>query len=466
MSIRKKYAVVGVGGRSKMFTDAITLSHKDHAELVAICDNNAGRLNLRKEKVESDSGGSLKTYADTQFDQMIADCRPDTVVVTTRDSMHDHYICRAMEAGCDVVTEKPMTIDENKCQHIIDVQKKTGKKCTVTFNYRYSPPRTQIKDLLMSGVIGNILSVDFQWLLDTVHGADYFRRWHRNMENSGGLLVHKSTHHFDLVNWWLSAVPKQVFATGARKFYTPRQAERYGLKNRAERCHTCPEAKKCSFELNMAENANLKALFLDNESHDGYFRDKCVFADEIDIYDTMQVLVTYNTGAVLNYSLNAFMPWEGYRINFNGTKGRLEHVCQETVYINGDGSVPGELVNEGTTTKIFPHFQTAYGVELWTGTGGHGGGDAPLLDDIFSPNPPQDTYYRAADQRSGAYSILSGVAANRSIERGTVIVIDDLVKGIGLPEYPSMPSGQEPIEMKKDAVKRVGEKTLKQTANK
>ena len=52
----------------------------------------------------------------------------------------------------------------------------------------------------MSGVIGNVVSVDFHWLLDTRHGADYFRRWHRNKRNSGGLLVHKATHHFDLVN--------------------------------------------------------------------------------------------------------------------------------------------------------------------------------------------------------------------------------------------------------------------------
>ena len=85
----------------------------------------------------------------------------------------------------------------------------------MTFNYRYSPPRTQVKDLLMSGVIGDILSVDFHWMLDTHHGADYFRRWHRNKQNSGGLMVHKATHHFDLVNWWLSSVPELGLCPGA-----------------------------------------------------------------------------------------------------------------------------------------------------------------------------------------------------------------------------------------------------------
>ena len=63
---------------------------------------------------------------------------------------------------------------------------------------RTSPPRTQVKDILMSGVIGDVLSVDFHWMLNTHHGADYFRRWHRNKKNSGGLMVHKASHHFDV----------------------------------------------------------------------------------------------------------------------------------------------------------------------------------------------------------------------------------------------------------------------------
>jgi predicted dehydrogenase len=77
---------------------------------------------------------------------------------------------------------------------------RTGRNCRVTFNYRYSPPRTQVKDLLMAGTIGDVLSVDFHWMLNTLHGADYFRRWHSRKEFSNGLMCHKATHHFDLVN--------------------------------------------------------------------------------------------------------------------------------------------------------------------------------------------------------------------------------------------------------------------------
>ena len=212
------------------------------------------------------------------------------------------------------MTEKPMTTDEKKCRAILDTQRKTGRKCRVTFNYRYSPPRTQVKDLLMSGVIGDVLSVDFHWMLDTHHGADYFRRWHSNKVNSGGLMVHKATHHFDLVNWWLSAVPVSVMAMGKREFYTPAMAKRLGLQSHHERCLTCPEKAKCAFYLDLAANKELKELFLDNEQYDGYFRDRCVFRPDIDIEDTMNVQVRYNTGVTMAYSLNAFNAWEGYII--------------------------------------------------------------------------------------------------------------------------------------------------------
>ena len=136
---------------------------------------------------------------------------------------------RALDAGCDCITEKPLTTTPEKAQRILDACKRNNRHVRVLFNYRYSPPRTQVKDMLMSGAIGDVLSVDFHWLLNTLHGADYFRRWHSHKEISGGLMVHKATHHFDLVNWWLGSEPEIVQAYGKREFYTPAMAKRMGL---------------------------------------------------------------------------------------------------------------------------------------------------------------------------------------------------------------------------------------------
>ena len=440
------FVQVGLGGRHEMFRDAVTKDYAANNTMLALCDVNEGRLKLSAARVKEKTGQEMRQYLARDFNRMLKECKPDCVIVTTRDCFHDDYICRAMKAGCDVITEKPMTTDAKKCRRILDTQKKTGKQCTVTFNYRYSPPRTQVKELLMSGVIGEVLSVDFHWMLDVHHGADYFRRWHRNKENSGGLMVHKATHHFDLLNWWLGTVPETVQASGHRRFYTPETADRYGLTNRGERCLGCGAAAKCPFRLDLEAKPSLRALYLDCEPYDGYQRDRCVFSNTIDIEDTMNVLVDYRNGVKLSYSLNAFCPWEGYTVCFNGTRGRLEHKCEESVYINADGSIPGALKKEGTWTRIFPHWQPAYEVPLWESKGGHGGADPEMLKHIFdSANTPPDKFLRAADQRAGAWSILVGVAANLSMTKKRAVAIDDLVPGIALPDYPPMPTGKEPL---------------------
>jgi len=424
---KKRYAQVGVGSRSGMYTRAIVEQYKGIAELVGLCDVNEGRMALANRRIESLGRAPVPAYKAADFEKMIAETTPDVVIVTSVDATHDRYICRAMELGCDVVTEKPMTTDEVRCRRILRTRARTGRKLQVTFNYRYSPPRTQIKELLASDIVGEVFSVDFAWLLDTRHGADYFRRWHRRRENSGSLLVHKATHHFDLVNWWLDDVPEQVFAHGSRRYYTPANAEEMGLAGRGERCLDCPVKDRCRFYLDLAGNEGLKTLYLDNEQEDGYFRDRCVFSDEIDIWDNMSAAIRYRRGALVNYMLHSYSPWEGYRIAFNGARGRLEHQACESTYISGDGTVPGELTGGNISITLLREFSQAERIEPRTGAGGHGGGDNLLLGDVFDPDAPADKLGRKADQRDGAYSILVGVAAYHSIDTGLAVNIADLL---------------------------------------
>jgi len=424
---RKRYAQVGVGGRSRMYTEALLGDFKRFGQIVALCDTNQGRMDLKNREIVAMGGQAVPTYRAAEFDRMIAETKPDVVIVTSVDVTHSDYICRAMELGCDVVTEKPMTTDEVRCRKILETVKRTGRHCQVTFNYRYAPPRSQIKEMIDADKIGEIYSVDFAWTLDTRHGADYFRRWHRNRANSGSLLVHKATHHFDLVNWWIDDVPEEVFCHATRRYYTPETAERFGLQGRAERCLVCPVKKNCPFYLPLEANERHKTLYLDNEKEDGYFRDRCVFSEQIDIWDNMSVSVRYRRGALLNYLLHAYCPTEGYRIAFNGSKGRIEHAAGERSYISGDGTVPGELGKKQTSIVYYPEFAEPRAIEPRTGTGGHGGGDPILLADIFNPNAPADPLGRKADQRDGAYSILVGIAACHSIDTGRPIKIADLI---------------------------------------
>ena len=193
MSQRKRYALVGTGSRAGMFVNAVTNTYKAVAELVAFCDLSRTRMDWYNQQLAADLDlAALPTYFADQFDQMIAETKPDTVIVSTMDSTHHLYITRAMELGCDVISEKPMTTDVEKLKAIYEAIDRTGRSLRVTFNYRYAPAYTRFRQLVMDGLVGRPLLVDFSWVLDTSHGADYFRRWHREKENSGGLLVHKS----------------------------------------------------------------------------------------------------------------------------------------------------------------------------------------------------------------------------------------------------------------------------------
>ena len=424
---KRRYAQVGTGGRARLYYQAVAEDYADTSEMVAFCDVNQTRMNYANAQLEAAGVSKVPTYKHYEFDKMIEETKPDCVIVTSVDRTHDFYIIRAMELGCDVITEKPMTIDEKRAQAILDAQKRTGKEVRVTFNYRYAPHNTKVRELIMDGVIGDVYSVHFEWFLSTSHGADYFRRWHRNKANSGGLLVHKSTHHFDLVNFWLGTQPDTVYAMGDLNFYGRNNAERRGVTDFYYRCHGSEIAKKDPFYLDMESTPQIKALYLDAEHEDGYLRDKSVFSDDISIEDTMGVMVRYKNNAILTYSLNAYLPLEGFRVAMNGSKGRLELEVYENSYVNAGGEKEGEGAVKYERIMVHPMFGAPYEVAVPTAEGGHGGGDPVLLDDIFGV-PKEDKFHRAANQLDGAMSILTGVAANKSIASGLPVKVDSLIQ--------------------------------------
>ena len=425
---KKRFVQVGVGGRARFFYTALAGTYSETSELVGFCDINRTRLEFaQKVLTEEYNYPEVPLYAADEFDKMIEEQKPDCVIVTSIDRTHHKYIIRAMELGCDVLSEKPMTMTAEKCQDILDAVKRTGKNLRVSFNYRYAPHSTLTRKLIRDGVIGDVKQVHFEWMLSTDHGADYFRRWHRDKRNSGGLLVHKATHHFDLVNFWLATKPKQVFAYGDLMFYGRENAENRGMTKFYYRSTGAENAKGDPFAIDLSSRDGWRDLYYNAEGDDGYLRDQSVWGDGISIEDVMNVLVKYENGAVMSYSLNAFSPVEGFKISFTGTKGRMELQVNEAIYMNAGGDAKLEGAAKQRSLWVYPQFDEPYEVEIPLGVGGHGGGDPVLLNDLFG-TPEYDEFHRAASHVDGAMSILTGIAANKSIASGMPINIDDLVK--------------------------------------
>ncbi|VAX22835.1 Myo-inositol 2-dehydrogenase 1 [hydrothermal vent metagenome] len=404
-----KVAIVGTGSRgSGTWGKELVHPYKDYVEMVGLCDINPKRVEFAKKYI----GVDAPTYLAKDFDQMVQETKPDVIIVTTVDAFHVKYATRAMELGCDVLCEKPLAIDAGQCQTLLDTESKTGKKIITTFNARHGLASEKIKKVIMSGTLGRIISAEFQEYLDINHGASYFRRWHGKSGFSGTLLCHKASHHFDQMNWYMDAEPVEVNAFGKVAFY--------GKNNpfRSRNCRECPFTGKCKFYWDITKDKFLMDLYVACEDEDNYLRDGCVWDNDNDTYDTMTVEVKYNNGILMSYSLNAFLPYEGQKIAFNGQNGRLDvRLYQRQPWEVGHTS-------DFRLTKSFE------GTETWhekQGAGGHGGADKSLKDMLFLPNQ-DDPLGQMAGSRAGVMASLIGVAARQSIETGQRVKIADLIK--------------------------------------
>ncbi|GAA2648516.1 Gfo/Idh/MocA family protein [Nonomuraea recticatena] len=419
-----RYGIAGLGHRAQMYVGALTGDWSDTGEIVAFCDTNQTRMDYYNELV----GRPVPCFGPDDFAAMLELC--DAVIITTVDATHAAYVCAALDAGKHVIVEKPLTTDAAGCAAIAAAAERSTASLIVTFNYRYSPRNSAVRRLLMDGAIGEVTSVHFEWALDTIHGADYFRRWHRDKAISGGLLVHKSTHHFDLVNWWLAAAARSVYAQGELRFYGAQNAKARGMTARPERAHGAPELGSDPFLLDLSADPRLKRLYLDAEHEDGYLRDRDVFSEGITIEDNMAVLVRYDSGAMLTYSLNAHAPHEGYRVVFNGTGGRIElEVCERSwtsphAAIDPSASSKEHAAGSWERLTLHRHWQQPGEVPIEQGEGGHGGGDRLLLNDLFR-GAGDDPLARQAGYVDGIRSVLVGAAANESIRSGRAVLLAD-----------------------------------------
>lgn len=410
----KHVAIAGAGTRALFYAKGILERCAEHSRLTALYDLNRQRMEGFCRLIDH----TVPCYTD--FAAMLSREKVDTLVVCTPDYTHPELIEVAFAHGLDVVVEKPLAIDRQGLQRIQAAEARYGRKVTVTFNLRFTPYAAAIRQLMLEKPIGRITTVNAEWFIDRTHGIEYFHRWHARMANSGGLLVHKATHHFDLLNWFLDDAPERVYATGQRQVYGDANPF-YG-----ERCSTCEHVATCwaamkpildDRDLNPGSDGEIfNELYFKAEGVDGYLRDRCCFARDIDIYDSMNVLIGYRGGVQVNYTENAYSPWQGYRIIFNGDGGRIEI-----------GAVSPATCPAGYDTEDYIHIitgTTRKNVTLDRRTfkqnnSPHGGGDHALLAHLFGAGG-KDPLGQCAGSQAGVLSAMVGIAANESILSGQV----------------------------------------------
>ena len=419
--MKKRYAVCGVSMRAIfMYIRPMLENFANNAEVVGMLDIDPLRFKVCSDRVPQVK--DIPTYLANDFGKMIEEQKPDALIVVCMDCAHQYYIIEGLKLGLDVITEKPMTTNTADALRVREAEKNSKGNVICTFNYRYNPVHTKLKEMILAGKIGRVTHVDLNWYIDIHHGASYFNRWNRMRENSGSLSIHKASHHFDLVNWWIDGIPQEVHAFGALNHYGPNGVFNPSKKN-GRHCKECPEKKNCAYQRRFTSrkdgsfmDSHLAAFQGTEKCYSNYTPDMCIFDEEINIHDTIVANVRYKNGAFLNYSANFSTPYEGYRLAINGTHGRLE-----TTEFGGVGrSIIADYHGGSQFIDYYPIFEGRERIHVPQSGGGHGGGDPKILEDIFLGEDPDRTYDILAKSVDGLRAISIGDAVYNSIVNGGV----------------------------------------------
>ena len=419
---KKRYAVCGVSYRGiGMYIKPMVNQFAHCAELVGLLDIDPLRFKVCKELVPE--AQHAPEYLAADFEKMIAEQKPDAIIVTSMDCTHIDYILGGLKHDLEVICEKPMTTNTADALKVMEAEKKSKGKVICTFNYRYSPFSRKYREMILEGKLGRITHVDLTWYIDIKHGSSYFHRWNRMRENSGSLSIHKSSHHFDLVNWWIDGVPEKVHAFGALNHYGP-DAPFNPSKKDGRHCNECKEFMNCKYKARWATrnstifvaDDHINAFDTKATTYTNYRPDMCMFDSEINIHDTYVANVKYKNGALLNYSANFSAPFEGYRLAINGTHGRLE-----SLDFHGAGGAALPKPYQGDQfIDYYPIFGGRERIHVVKNEGGHGGGDPLILEDIFLGEDPNRKFDILAKSVDGLRAISIGDAVYNSIMDGEV----------------------------------------------
>lgn len=383
-----KFAIIGIGNRAiKCYIKPLVNEFSDKCKLVGLYDINFPRAKYISKTLP------YKVNVFDSLTTMIEECHFDYCIICSKDSSHFQIIKELLDHGKKIICEKPIVIKKNEVDYLYFNNNKN--LINVVHNCRLMPINKTIKNLLSNNVVGNVLQIDYIANIDLKHGREYFRRWHSEYKNTGGLLIHKSSHHFDLLNWWLNCIPQNLCAFGKLNYFG--NNKKFNNAN----CRSCTEKCPNIINLNNTENE----IYYKFEYDDGYIRDKCIYRSYIDIFDSYNAIIKYSNGCIVSYSANYFSPTEETIIRIIGEKG----VISTNITKNNKNIIKIENSND---VKI---------IEFENNNLKHFGADNILLDSIC-----KNDLSCLASTDEALLAVKIGLAANESILKSKVISLEGL----------------------------------------
>ncbi|MBS4192059.1 Gfo/Idh/MocA family oxidoreductase [Bacillus sp. FJAT-49705] len=343
--------------------------------VVAAADVSMERLKKFQENINEHA------YITLDYKELLARTDIDAVAILSPDYLHEEHAIAALQAGKHVYCEKPLAITVEGCDRIIKESEKARKHLMVGFNMRYMSMYQTMKEIIDSGVIGDLKAV---WVRHFVGfgGYYYYHDWHGTAKNTTSLLLQKGSHDLDVIHWITGKYTKKVSAFGGLDFYG-------GDKPNTLTCPTCDEKDTCT-------DASLKILT------------QCAFREEIDVEDNNMLIMELEGGIKASYLQCHFTPDYSRNYTFIGTKGRVENDdVNDKIYVK---------TRKSNTWNEFSDITYDMKKEL----GSHGGSDPKICKDfvelILNNKQPLTTPF------AGRMSVAVGCAATESIRSGGKVI--------------------------------------------
>lgn len=407
-------SLVGAGNRGQTYASWVA-RNPDKARLVAVAEPDPAR----RAAIAAAHHGVTEHLSWEEL--LAAGVESDAVIIATQDKAHAAPAIAFARAGKDLLLEKPIAPTEQECREVVEAVVAAGVRLAVCHVLRYTPYTNLMTDVLRSGVIGEIMSVDHLEPVGWWHAAhSYVRGPWRNEKLASPMLLAKSCHDLD----WLSFVTgyriARVASFGALGHFRPEKRP----EGAADRCLDCAiepgcpySAPKLYFPVLREKGAVWPVSVLTDATDEAGLTEalrtgpygRCVYACDNDVVDHQVLAIEFEGGATATFTMTAFTEQTHRQTRIFGTHGRIV----------GDGETVSVLdfrTGESTVHETGPAGATN------AGDGHAGGDDGVMAAFVESLATGDDALIRSGPVDSLA-SHLAVFAAERARHTGTVATV-------------------------------------------